>query len=154
MMYSNPLMPPRTYAEWSNLLGLLQSKADDEAALYAMQRGTLEWQYGVAERFLQNLMDVVSARMNTAVDKFQKELGRSHGEERILVQAIGSLRREFAFLAQAVNLPAIEESTRMQCYQVVRQQADKVQQSLEDSAKSDRSGKLAYIIRNNKVNSF
>ena len=83
-----------------------------------------------------------------------KEMSRSQGQERAIVQALLALRKEFRFLAQAINLPALPEKDRQHYYQLVISQADSVQKSLEDSAKRDRTGKLASIVRSNKVNSL
>lgn len=148
------ITPPRTYAEWVTVLDKLKNKADDEAVLYAMQKGTIEWQSGVAERFAKKLIDAINYRMNSATDKFQKDMTRTQGQERAIVQALLALRKEFRFLAQAINLPALPEKDRQHYYRLVICQANAVQSSLEDSAKRDRTGKLASIVRNNKVNTF
>lgn len=153
-MVSVAITPPRTYAEWVAVLDVLKSKADDESVLFAMQQGTIEWQSGVAERFARKLIDVINYRMNNASDKFQKELGRAYGQERAIVQALLALRKEMCFLSKAINLPAIPENDRQQYYQLVISKANNMQSSLEDSARKDRSGKLASIVRNNKVNAF
>lgn len=153
-MVSVAITPPRTYADWVSVLDMLKSKADDEAVLFAMQQGTIEWQSGVAERFAKKLIDVINYRMNSASDKFQKEMGRAYGQERVIVQAILALRREMRFLSKAINLPAIPENDRQIYYQLVISQADSMQRSLEDSSRKDRSGKLASIVKNNKVNTF
>lgn len=147
-------MPPRAYAEWVTLLDLLKNKTDDDAVLQALRQGTLEWQTGVAERFVKKLVDTVNSRLNDATDRFQKEMGRSRGEERAIIQALLSLRRELAFLSNAINLPALPEKDRATYRGLVLEQADKIQKSLEDSAKNDRSGKLASIVRNHRVNGF
>lgn len=146
--------PPRTYAEWVAVLDILKAKTDDDDVLQAMQSGTIEWQSGVAERFARKLVDTINYRMNAATDRFQKEMSRSNGQERAIVQALLALRKEFCFLSKAINIPAIPEKDRQQYYELVIEQANNVQNSLEDSAKKDRSGKLASIVRNNKVNAF
>lgn len=153
-MVSVAITPPRTYAEWVAVLDMLKNKIDDESVLFAMQQGTIEWQLGVAERFAKKMIDVINYRMNSASDKFQKEMGRAYGQERAIVQALLALRKEMCFLSKAINLPAIPENDRQQYYELVISQADNMQSSLEDSAKKDRSGKLASIVRNNKVNTF
>lgn len=153
-MVSVAITSPRTYAEWVAVLDMLKSKTDDESVLFAMQQGTIEWQSGVAERFAKKLIDVINYRMNSASDKFQKEMGRACGQERAIVQALLALRKEMCFLSKAINLPAIPENDRKQYYQLVISQANSMQSSLEDSAKKDRSGKLASIVKNNKVNAF
>ena len=148
------ITPPSTYFEWASVLDMLEEKKDDDAVLEAMLQGTLEWQSGVAERFTKKLIDVINHRMNTATDKFQKDMSRAYGEERVIVQALIALRKEMIFLAKAVDLPAIPEKDRNQYRQLVIGQADSMQSSLEDSAKKDRTGKLSSIIRKNKVNGF
>lgn len=153
-MISTAIAPPKTYAEWVVLLDMLQAKTDDESVLAAMQHGTIEWQSGVAERFAKKLIDVINFRMNSASDKFQKEMGRAYGQERAIVQALLALRKEMCFLSKAINLPAIPEKDRQHYYQLVISQANNMQSSLEDSAKKDRSGKLASLVRNNRVNAF
>ncbi|MEQ3231709.1 hypothetical protein [Fusicatenibacter saccharivorans] len=153
-MLTTGIEVPKTYSEWVQVLDALKRKVDDEAVLSAMQEGTIEWQTGVAERFTKKLIDVVNYRMNIASDKFQKEIGRSNGQERAIVQALLALRKELCFLSKTMNLPAIPEKDRLQYYQMVISQANSMQNSLEESAKKDRSGKLASIVRNNKVNSF
>lgn len=153
-MITNDIAPPKTYSEWVAVLDMLKAKSDDEAVLSAMQTGTIEWQSGVAERFAKKLIDVINYRMNSATDRFQKEMSRSNGQERAIVQALLVLRKELCFLSKAINLPAIPEKDRQQYYQLIISQANSVQSSLEDSAKKDRSGKLASIVRNNRVNAF
>lgn len=145
---------PKTYAEWVNVLTMLKNKTDDEAVLPAMQRGTIEWQSGVAERFTSKLVEAVNSRINAASDKFQLDISRSGGNEGAIIQAILRLRKEMAFLVKAMDLPAIPEKDRATYKNLVIEQADKMQKSLEDSAKADRTGRLASVIRNNKVNSF
>ena len=148
------IKPPCTYAEWVSVLNMLKEKKDDQEVLKALQQGTIEWQSGVAERFSKKLIDAVNHRMNSATDKFQKEMNRSRGQERAIVQALLALRRELSFLAKAINLPVLPEKDREHYYQLVISQANSIQSSLEDSAKTDRTGKMSSIVRNNKVNTI
>jgi len=153
-MIATAIVPPHTYSEWVAVLDKLKAKTDDEAVLEAMLQGTIEWQSGVAERFAKKLIDVINFRMNSASDRFQKEMSRAYGQEGAIVQALLALRKEMRFLAKAINLPAIPEKDRNQYHQLVIEQANNMQKSLEDSAKKDRTGKLASIVRNTKVNAF
>ena len=150
----NVYNPPRIYADWVELLDLFHDKTDDEEVLAAMQQGTLEWQSGVAERFSQKLVDAFNHRMNMATDKFQREMSRSQGQERVIVQALLALRKEFSFLLRAMNLPVLPEKDRQQYCKLISDQANNIQKSLEDSAKADRTGKLSSIVRNNRVNTL
>ena len=145
---------PHTYSEWVSVLDIFKAKSNDSEVLTAMKNGTVEWQSGVAERFSKRSIDSVNYRMNTASDKFQKEMSRAYGSEGAIVQALLALRKEMSFLVQAIDLPALPEKNRQQYIRLVLDQADNVQKSLEDSAQKDRSGKLSSIVRNHKVNSF
>lgn len=145
---------PHTYAEWFSVLNVLKERTDDEIVLQVMKQGTVEWQSGVAERFSKKLIDVINFRMNLASDKFQKNLSRANGEERVIVQALLALRKEMKFLVDAIDLPALPDKERNQYKQLILEQADNMQKSLEDSAKKDRSGKLSNVVRNHKVNKF
>lgn len=145
---------PHTYSEWVNVLEIFKSKSNDSEVLVAMHKGTVEWQSGVAERFSKRLIDSVNYRMDVASDKFQKDMSRAYGSENAIVQALLALRKEMSFLAQVINLPALPEKERQHYLQLVIEQANTMQKSLEDSAKKDRSGKLASIVRNHKVNSI
>ena len=103
---------PNTYSEWVTVLTDFKNKKNDEDVLRAMKAGSIQWQSGVAERFSRKLIEAVNFRMNAASDKFQKDLSRSHGQEGAIVQAILSLRKEMAFLANAIDLPALPDDER------------------------------------------
>lgn len=148
------MQAPHTYAEWTKVLLLFKEKQDDREVLAAMQQGTLEWQSGVADRFSKRLIDAVNMRMNAAVDKLHRDMGNARGAEGAIVQALLSLRKEMAFLAQAVDIPSLPEKYRKQYVQLVLDRANHMQDSLEDSAKKDRSGKQLSIVRNHRVNAF
>jgi len=148
------LKPPATYAEWSELLGMLKNKTNDEVVLAAMKQGIIAWQAGVSERFAKKLTDTINARMNDATDKFQKDIARTRGQDGAIVQALLTLRKELVFLNDAMDLPAIPENDRVQYCALVQNQAGKIQESLENSAQKDRTGKMSNLVRNHKVNIF
>ncbi|MCL2664470.1 MAG: hypothetical protein FWE82_02555 [Defluviitaleaceae bacterium] len=144
--------PPKTYAEWVTAFDALKSRTDDAAVLQAIKKGSIEWQSGVAERFVKKLTDTINSRMNAANERFQRDMNNARGQEGPIVQALLALRKEMIFLTDAINLPAIPEKDRDQYVRLVRSQADGMQRSLEDSAKKDRSGKMSSIVRNHKIN--
>ena len=148
------LKPPTTYAEWISLFDKLKNREDDQSVLEAMLSGSIQWQTGVAERFSKKLIDAINYRMNTSIDRFQKEIGRSCGQERELVNSLLVLRKEFCYLSTVINLPALPEKDRTIYLQLVIDQANKIQKSLEDTSKADRTGRLSSIIKNNRVNAI
>ncbi len=145
---------PHTYSEWVTILEIFKSKSDDMEVLDAMKQGTIEWQSGVAERFAKRLIDSINYRMKTACKKLQNDLVRARSSECEIVQALLSFRRELSFLAQAINLPALPDKDRQHYLQLVIDQVNYTQKSLEDYAKGDYSGKLLSIVKNHKVNSI
>lgn len=145
--------PPRTYSEWSRLLVMLKKQTNDAEVLAAMRNGAIEWQSGIAERFSQKLVDAINARMNSASDKFQLSMGRSSGDAGV-IRAMDNLRKEYCFLCQAVDIPCIPENIRKQYMDLINDQADKTQESLEESAKRDRSGRLSFLVKQHRVNNF
>lgn len=150
----NKIIVPHTYYEWNEVFQLLHDKTDDENVLQAMYQGTIEWQSGLAERFAKKLTDVINYRLNKATDAFQKKLNHSNGQEGSIIQALLDLRKELLFLSKAIALPAIPDKDREQYKNLVIEQASTIQRSLEDSAKRERTGKLASIVRNHPVNKF
>lgn len=140
---------PEIYAEWCDVLDVLKAGTTDSEVLAAMSAGTLAWQSGVAERFMRRLTDALNARLERAMSSFNQQMG--HGGEADIVGAITSLRATMRFLQQVASIEAIPLEQRTSLVDGIAQQAQSIQDSLIDSAQSDRTGRLASIIRNNPV---
>ena len=139
---------PKIYADWIKVFNTLKSGENDETILPLMQEGEIVWQSGVAERFLRKLVDTVNFRLNKAIDNFQK----SHqSDENEIVQSLMQLRRELQFMLKVVDINVIPVKEKMELRNMIINQSNSIQESLEKSSESDRSGKLSSIIKNNKV---
>lgn len=139
---------PKIYADWIKVFNVLKSGEDDEAILPLIQEGEIVWQSGVAERFLRKLVDTINFRLNKATDAFQ----RSHQtDENEIVQSLMQLRRELQFMLKVVDINAVPVKEKMELHNMIINQSNSIQESLEKSSESDRSGKLSSIIKNNKV---
>ena len=139
---------PKIYADWVKVFDILKSGEDDEVILPLMQEGEIVWQSGVAERFLRKLVDTINFRLNKATDAFQ----RSHQtDENEIVQSLMQLRRELQFMLKVVDINAVPVKEKMELRNMIINQSNSIQESLEKSSESDRSGKLSSIIKNNKV---
>ena len=139
---------PKIYADWIKAFDVLQSSEDDEAILPLMQEGEIVWQSGVAERFLRKLVDTVNFRLDKAIDNFQK----SHrSDENEIIQSLMQLRRELQFMLKVVDINAVPVKEKTELRNMIINQSTSIQESLEKSSESDRSGKLSSIIKNNKV---
>ena len=139
---------PKIYADWIKVFDILKSGEDDEAILPLMQEGEIVWQSGVAERFLRKLVDTVNFRLNKAIDSFQKS---RQSDENEIVQSLMQLRRELQFMLKVVDINAIPVKEKTELRNMIINQSNSIQESLEKSAESDRTGKLSSIIKNNKV---
>ena len=139
---------PKIYADWVKVFNILKSGEDDENILALMQEGIVVWQSGVAERFLKRLVEAVNFRLNKATDNFQKSRQTDENE---IIQSLMQLRRELQFILKAVDINAIPVKEQMELRNMIINQSNSIQESLEKSAESDRTGKLSSIIKNNKV---
>lgn len=149
------ITPPHTYAEWVVVLDAFADKLDDEQVIPAMHNGTLDWQAGVSERFSQRLVEAVNKRMNAASDRFQRDQQRAHGDERTTVNSLLNFRNEFITLMNVMDINALPKEHRIQYLNIIKNQADSVQEALEDSARrNDRSGRLLSLVQGTPVNKF
>ena len=139
---------PKIYADWVKVFNILKSGEDDENILALMQEGIVVWQSGVAERFLKRLVDTVNFRLNRATDNFQKA---HQTDENEIIQSLMQLRRELQFILKAVDINTIPVKEKTELRNMIINQSNSIQESLEKSAESDRTGKLSSIIKNNKV---
>ena len=139
---------PKIYADWIKVFDILKSGEDDETILPLIQEGEIVWQSGVAERFLRKLVDTVNFRLDKAIDNFQK----SHrSDENEIIQSLMQLRRELQFMLKVVDINAVPVKEKTELRNMIINQSTSIQESLEKSSESDRSGKLSSIIKNNKV---
>ena len=139
---------PKIYADWVKVFDILKSGEDDENILALMQEGIVVWQSGVAERFLKRLVEAVNFRLNKATDNFQKA---HQTDENEIIQSLMQLRRELQFILKAVDINTIPVKEKTELRNMIINQSNSIQESLEKSAESDRTGKLSSIIKNNKV---
>ena len=148
------IKPPHIYYEWVELLEAIKEKTDDNAVLNALRQGTVVWEPVIAERLTIALFDSINSRIAEATERFRQDINRAGDQESQIVRALLALRKEMGFLYSVTDLPAIPERERKHYCSLVRKNADDIQKSLEDLAKTDRSGKTASIVRNNRVNVF
>ena len=87
------------------------------------------------------------------IKKRTKTMAHSGGEAGV-IRALESLRKEYYFLCCAVDIPCLPEDIRKKYIGLIIDQANKTQESLENSSRQDRSGRLLYLIRQHRVNNF
>lgn len=147
----NEIITPKIYIEWVNILNLLKERKNNEEILEKMENGKLEWQDGVAQRFVDKLTQVINYRIKIATDKFSQDLSRGTRDERVTVQSLIALKKEFLFCSRICKIRILPDEIQKKLYELIADQAKNIQTSLENSAKNDRTGKLLSIVRNNKI---
>ena len=145
---------PVIYADWVECLDQFNTGTNDEELVLLMEQGTIEWSQGVAERLTQRLYDSIEFRLRRSADQLQKELNHTKGNESALVKALLSARKRLALLKRVAELQAFPENVRETMVNVLVEYAKSTQQSLEDSALSDRTGRLRSLIKNNVITQF
>lgn len=145
-----PVMPPRTYVEWSRCLECLLSANDDERVLEAMRSGTGGFESGAVENLARRLNNTFNERLKMGHDRFARQMSHSR-DAATLTRALLDFRRQLAFLNQVAQVEVFPASIREHLAQMLDQAAKQTQESLEESAKSDRSGQTASCIRRNSL---
>lgn len=146
-------LPPRTYSEWSACLDSLEAGLNDHATLEAMKQGTLEWTSGVAEMFSERISKTLSIRLQRCADQLSRQLS-SGADEVTLVRALTNTRSTLGNLCILTTLPAFPEILTTHLSKELHLYAERAQMSLEDSARSDRTGRVASLIRNNSLKNY
>lgn len=145
---------PTTYSEWVYLLQQFKEGINDEETVVLMEQGSFEWSKGVAERITQRLYEAIDYRLQKAAEKFQIDLHNCQGNETDLVNAILNNRKRLAIIKKVTQLTAFPDQVTNALYKVLYDYAESTQTSLEDSARSDRTGKLRMVIKNNPITQF
>lgn len=141
---------PVIYKDWVDLLDQVAAGTDDDKALELMQQGTLYWQIGVANRFLNVLVETVNVRIQRIQNDMNKKFSRSTQENELVSEMLFA-RKQYDFLEKLVSIPAIPEEQQKNLLEMIRNNRHQLQSSLEDSVKNEPSGKMLSILRNNKL---
>lgn len=147
---SNSTVTLQTYAQWSACLDQLAAGHQDEQCLLEMRQGSLSVTGGVMPLFSKRLADEFNARLSRCSEQLTRDL-RQSAEEGQVVLAILNARKNLAFLHRLAHVPSFPDTLRTHLADEVRKFAQRAQSSLEDSAKTDRSGRLRIVLRNNNL---
>lgn len=144
------MTPPDTYASWSSCLELFAQATQDEAVTSAMNAGSLSWTGGVAHLFSERVTDVLDQRLRRVADDISRDL-KFAGDHGVLARALLDARHKLALLHRFSCCAPFPEALSALLQSQVRQYAERAQQSMEDTARTDRSGRLGTIVRNNSL---
>jgi len=145
-------MIPNSYSEWCTLMDEIGSSPRNDDYIQMVRQGTVSWTSGVAERFVQCVSNTMRKRINAAQDVYQKQMRGSMGADVAVARALSVLTKEYRYLYQlSLALPIPTEYVH-QMTKMIQDQADLTHKNLMDSAKADRTGKLASIVKSAGVN--
>lgn len=148
-----PTTPPKEYMQWVDLFSYLSNSPIDDSILEIIKNGSLEWQKGVAERFIDRVSAMWNARLESANKRFDLALKGSHDIESKFILALKSLRREYDYLEQITKALPIDEETKKASLENLANTRKQAQEHQEkDLIKIDRTGKLLRIVKNNPLN--
>lgn len=146
------MTPPSSYSEWHALMDEIASAPRNDTYIQLVRSGTVSWTSGVAERFVQTVSNTIQKRINTAKDVYERQMKNSKGGDMAVANALSVMTKEFRYLYQLSAALPIPSGYVEQMKQLIQDHADQTHNSLMDSAKADRTGKLASIVRGAGVN--
>lgn len=144
--------PPSSYSEWHTLMDEISGAPRNDDYIQVVRQGTVSWTSGVAERFIQTVSSTIRNRINTAQDVYQRQIKNSKGGDMSVANALSVLTKEYRYLYRLSAALPIPSEYVEQMKKIVQDQADQTHNSLMDSARADRTGKLASIVRSAGVN--
>ncbi|GAA0742234.1 hypothetical protein [Clostridium oceanicum] len=145
---------PTTYAEWVKCFDLAKEGTYDEEVLKDIKNGTLTLSAGVGGRIAKQMNEVIQARLKKASDKFTRAMNFNKGDLNMLTNSLLLLRKEFKFLIEFARVPILPEEDVKKFVDIIKKQADSMQESLEKTSRTDRTGMLTSIVRKNKINNL
>lgn len=144
------IKPPEIYGEWIPLLKEFAEGKNDREVVPAMQAGTIPCFQLVLERFARRLQEALDQRYSRLVEEFQAR--GNPGSPEAAEGMVENLGRGLFQLKQAVTLPGLPESLRDRFPAEIQDGADRIQDSLEASARQSHSGELQHILQLHPVN--
>lgn len=145
-------MIPNSYSEWCTLMDEIGSSPRNDDYIQMVRKGTVSWTSGVAERFVQCVSNTMRKRINAAQDVYQRQMKSSMGSDMAVARSLSVLTKEYRYLYQLASALPIPQEYVQQMTKMIQDQADTTHKSLMDSAKADRTGKLASIVKSAGVN--
>lgn len=145
-------MAPTSYSEWCSLMDEISTSPRNEDYIQLIRQGSISWTSGVAERFIQCVANTLKKRINAAQDVYQRQMHNSMGTDIGISRALSVLAKEYRYLYQLASALPIPAEHMQQMRKLIQDQADQTHQNLMDSARADRTGKLAAIVRSAGVN--
>ncbi len=147
---------PEIYSEWCEIfdeIEIWEIGHQDADVVEAMDKGSIRWVSGVAERVTQRLLNLVNDRLNKLNTFYAKRLMLAQNSvdmEHLLIL----YRKELIFIKHMANLEMLSKELREMLTKEIKEVAKKAQKSLEDSSKKDLSGMIRRIVTRNRIDNI
>jgi len=146
------MMPPKHYSEWMKYYDLLKDGREEFYQIVdTLEKGTLEWTHGVAEKMINETYKVIEFKLKQITQSFHSELNGANGNEHYTVAAIMNAKNRFIAVKRVCSLPVFPQDVSKMLLEVVEKYVDDSQDALIASAKEDRTGYLTSIVKHNKL---
>ncbi|WP_370866993.1 hypothetical protein [Paenibacillus chitinolyticus] len=145
---------PVTYAEWVDCLDAFLEGTEEEAVLQRMEKGSFEWQAGVAEHLIRRISITLETRLNSINCQMNTDFSRLNGDDTALVRTLLDTRRRFGKLNRLIHIPALPEQVKSQLSEILQKYVKETQLSIENSVKTDRTGHLKMLVKNNALTNY
>lgn len=144
---------PHTYAEWSQLLSRFEE--GDDTVLEVMERGTIAWSPGAAERFTTRAHKACSAFLQRTSHQLRRDIEGAQGRLELMEVALVATARRFGALRRFAAVSAFPDSLRGHLTRCVEESAAATQDALERSAREQGlAGDIVLaILRRNRLTS-
>lgn len=146
------MIPPKHYSDWMKYYDLLKDEREEFYRIVeVLEKGTLEWTPGVAEKIINETFKVIEYKLKQITQAFHTELNNANGEEHYTVAAIMNAKNKFNGVKRIGALSVFPQDVSKTLLEVVNKYVDDSQQSLIASAKEDRTGYFSSIVKHNKL---
>lgn len=147
---------PTNYSDWVKIFDCIEAweigHIDSEINL-ALKKGSIKWVSGTAERFTNNLLNLMNSRFDK-LNKFYNDRCSKFYDSFEFSKTLITFRRELVFLKQLANANPLPNDIKQKLTQNITEFAKNAQKNLEDGAKKDLSGEMKRIILGNRIDSI
>lgn len=150
---SKSIASPNTYKEWSDILELLEAGKDDDAVAFAIAGGKADFGSGSMERLGARWTQTFDTRLVRISNELNRALQGAR-DEIWMGRALLDARRKLLFLLHVATLTVVHPTISRHLVTMLDSFAAQADSSLQESAKTDRSGRTAQIMRHNALAPF
>lgn len=147
---------PNNYAQWCQIFDNVENWEighSDTQIIESIEKGSIKWVSGVAERFVNRILIIINNRM-MKLNKFFNERIATCYDPFTISSLLILFRKELIFLKRLANIQALPENIQENLTGEILNYAKKVQNNLEANSKKDLTGNLKRIALSNRVDNI